>query len=44
MMINNAARNNLMKAIGRRPPVRGATVGLTPKRMRMIVKMQTILR
>ena len=32
MMINNAARNNLMKAIGRRPPMRGATVGLTRER------------
>src|SRR5271156_3806746 len=35
MMINNAARNNLMKAIGGGPPMRGGTVGLTPKGMRV---------
>ena len=44
MMINNAARNDLVKAIGRRPPMRGTAVGFASKGMGMIMKMQTILR
>src|SRR5271166_2847281 len=44
MMIDNPARQYLMQAVGRRPPVSGAALGFPAEGMVMIVEMQSILR